>query len=249
MEIPDEALARLKRKLVAYKPSPETISLVRHTPKLFFAGISGAGKDTILHELLKDGGYHLIVSHTTRAPRANNGIMEQDGREYHFIDFAQAEHMLDTGAYIEAKMYSTNIYGTSAAEMKAAHDSGQTAVTDIEVQGVAEYMKMDPNTKIVFLLPPSYDVWQDRFKRRYGGTHNDAVLAERTRTALSELEHALATPYFHLVVNDLLPETLATVKAIAAGSEQPRQSAAAYKAARTIIEELHSQLSAGMTAA
>src|ERR1017187_10625242 len=103
----------LARKLAAYKPAPATAKLVKSTPILLLVGPTGAGKDSLKDKLLATGQYHHIVSHTTRPPRINHGVVEQDGREYHFIDQATAEKMLDNKALIEAKIYSGNLYGTS----------------------------------------------------------------------------------------------------------------------------------------
>src|ERR1039458_2227628 len=87
--------ASLAAKLAAYKPAAATTELIRSTPILLLVGPTGAGKDSLKDKLLATGQYHHIVSHTTRPPRINHGIVEQDGREYHFIDMATAEKMLD----------------------------------------------------------------------------------------------------------------------------------------------------------
>src|SRR2546423_8703826 len=126
----------LARKLSTYSPAASTIELVKSTPILLLVGPTGAGKDSIKEKLLATGRFHHIVSHTTRPPRINHGEVEQDGREYHFIDKATAEKMLDEHALIESKIYSGNLYGTSVAEIQAAHDEGTIAMTDIEVQGL-----------------------------------------------------------------------------------------------------------------
>ncbi|HEY5152503.1 MAG TPA: hypothetical protein VII55_00865, partial [Candidatus Saccharimonadales bacterium] len=138
----DKALAR---KLSAYRPAQSTAELIKKTPILLLVGPTGAGKDSLKDKLLATGDYHHIISHTTRPPRINHGVIEQDGREYHFIDAHKAKKMLDDQALIEAKIYSGNLYGTSVAEIQAAKDEGKIAMTDIEVQGVAEYKTLDPN--------------------------------------------------------------------------------------------------------
>ena len=234
-----EVHARLKQKLEAYQPALATPRLLQDTPILLLVGISGAGKDSIKQELLKSGDYHHIVSHTTRAPRANHGVMEQDGTAYHFISLGEAEKMLDEHAYVEAKMYSGNIYGTSVAEIQAAHDTKKIAVTDMEIQGVAEYMDIDPNIKAVFVLPPSYQVWQERFMKRYGGDVEQGDFKKRMHTAWQELEHALHTPYFHFVVNDSLELAVAEVNRIATDTQIDHTKA---DAARAIAEELASSI-------
>jgi guanylate kinase len=126
--------------------------------------------------------------------------------------------------------------------MQIAHDNSQVAMTDIEVQGVAEYMNMDPRTKVIFVLPPSYDVWHERFTRRYGDAPDIAVTKERVEAALREIEHALSVPYYHFLVNDSLPEAVAEAKTIAEGSEAPQRATHAHEIARKLVVRLKAEL-------
>lgn len=206
----------LRSLLETYSPSAKTVALVRSTPIVLLVGISGAGKDTIKHRLLETNEYHHIVSHTTRAPRENHGVFEQDGVEYHFISKEQAADMIRNGEFVEVKEYSGNIYGTSAAELQKAHDAGRIAVTDIEVQGVAEYKAISDGVIAEFILPPSYDEWQRRLMNRYGDKGPDvADIAKRMDTAIGELEEALAKEYYHFVINEDLDEAVRIVDRIA----------------------------------
>lgn len=204
----------LARKLAAYEPAPAARDLIKQTPILLLVGPTGAGKDSLKDLLLKTGDYHHIVSHTTRKPRINHGILEKDGEDYHFIDKAAAEKMLDNHELIESKIYSGNLYGTSVAEIQAAHDGGKIAMTDIEVQGVAEYKALDPGVMAVFLLPPDFKTWQERLQRRYG----DVVDAEDSRlrieTALRELHELLNTDNYVAVINDDLEQTYNQIQTI-----------------------------------
>lgn len=144
-----------KQKLADYKMPREAIELINGTRIVFLVGISGAGKNTVLRKLINAGEYQYIVSHTTRKPRYNKGIPEKDGTEYHFIDTVAAERMLDKKEFVEAKIYGKNIYGTSIAEIKRARDNNKIAITDVEVQGIAEYKAAAPRVLAVFLLPPT----------------------------------------------------------------------------------------------
>lgn len=192
----------LEQKLANYQPDSSVKKLVQDTPILLLVGPTGAGKDSLKDRLLETGRYHHIISHTTRRPRINHGILEQDGREYHFIDKTTAEKMLDEHGFIEAKTYSGNLYGTSVAEIQAAHDEGKVAMTDIEVQGVAEYKALDPSVMAVFLLPPDFATWQARLQRRYGDVVDAVDSRLRMQTALKELEQLLTTDYYVAVIND-----------------------------------------------
>jgi guanylate kinase len=204
----------LARKLSVYQPAATTAELIKTTPVLLLVGPTGAGKDSLKDKMLKTRGYHHIISHTTRPPRINHGVIEQDGRDYHFIDKATAEKMLDDHALIEAKIYSGNLYGTSVAEIQAAHDEGKIAMTDIEVQGVAEYKTLDPNVMAVFLLPPDFRTWQARLQNRYGDIMDAVDYRMRLQTALEEIEQLLNTDYYVVLINDDLDATFKRIQSI-----------------------------------
>ncbi|HSW37762.1 MAG TPA: hypothetical protein VLG37_05360 [Candidatus Saccharimonadales bacterium] len=235
---------KLIQKIVSYQPSASTIALIQQTPIIFLVGISGAGKDSIKQKLLETGKYHHIVSHTTRQPRLNRGVMEEDGSEYHFIDLAEAEKMLNDGAFVEAKMYSGNLYGTSVAEIQKAKDEGKIALTDIEVQGVAAYKALAPSVKAAFILPPSYEVWQERLRKRYGGTINPADYHRRMQTATLELGQLLTTDYYKCFINNSLDKAVAEIDRFATtGDRDPTQEAKARALAKKLVEETQTELS------
>ncbi|HEY4160895.1 MAG TPA: hypothetical protein VGM08_02420 [Candidatus Saccharimonadales bacterium] len=223
-----------------YKISPGATELVRQTRIVLLVGISGAGKDTIKHKLLETGKYHHIVSHTTRPMRENSGVMEKDGVEYHFVDKEQAADMLRRGEFIEANLYSGNVYGTSVAEIQKAHDEEKVAVTDLEVQGVAEYKAISPTVIAIFVLPPNYEEWQRRLRSRYGEKGADpADLAKRMHTAIGELQEALDKPYYHYIVNEDLDEAVKAVDSIARHHDEFTQIDRSYRVwAERLLEDL-----------
>lgn len=232
----DDSLAH---KLSDYQPTEVTKELVKNTPILVLVGPTGAGKDSLKDKLLDTGKFHHIISHTTRKPRINHGVIEQDGVEYHFIDKQTAEKMIDDKALIEAKVYSGNLYGTSVAEIQAAHDEGKIAMTDIEVQGVAEYKALDPSVMAVFLLPPNFDEWQERLMKRYGDVMDIADARLRMQTALDELDQLLTTDYYVAVINDDLETAFEQIQTVVNSDdhttpEEPKARAVANKLAEDI---------------
>lgn len=233
-----QLIAQLQQKIDNYHLRPQTMELVRQTPIVLLVGVTGAGKDTIKQALLKDSAYHHIVSHTTRQMRENKGVMEHDGIEYHFIDIPTAITMLDNSGFIEAKMYSDNLYGTSVGEIQLAHDEGKIAITDIEVRGVEEFHAISPEMRPIFILPPSFDIWQQRLLSRYDGEPDPDDFARRLRTAKLEIEFVLATEYFYVVVNDDLQTAIAQVDSIARGADVPHRSAQAEGIMRDILARL-----------
>lgn len=213
--------SELKKIVDQYQPSDNALDFIQHMTLVFLVGISGAGKNTIKTRLIESGEYYDLVTYTTRKPRKNHGVLEVNHKDYHFIDFDQARKMLKNKQYIEAKCYNDNIYGTTISEFEKAASQKKIPVADIDVRGVDEFRKITPSTmKPIFLLPPSFEVWEQRFKVRYEGYVGEGEFRARLSAAIQEIEHVISQDYYHIVVNDDLDDTVEQVKAIAKGQSQ-----------------------------
>ena len=235
-------MMNLQSKIDGYQMSSEAAELVRKTKLLLIAGVVGGGKNTVINELLKGSEYHQIVSHTTRPPRNNHGVMEMDGTDYHFVTLAEAEKLVEEKAFVEVKYVHGNVYGTSVAELRAAHDEDMIAVTDIDIMGVVEYLDIKPDTHAIFLLPPSVETWLARLERRYGSleNHHDEI-EKRLRTAYDEIKFIQQDDRFILVVNDDLETTVERIEQIVAG-ERDHTSEFALTIAEHLLEYISHRL-------
>ncbi|UTX51486.1 guanylate kinase [Candidatus Saccharibacteria bacterium TM7i] len=198
-----------------YRTPKEAVQVVKKTKIALLVGISGAGKDTVKKGLLARPGFGEIISHTTRAPRENNGILEKDGVDYHFITTHTAYDMLERGDFIEAKMVHGTVYGTSTEDVLRASTHG-VAITDLDVQGVAEYKDVSEDVVAIFIIPPSYEEWIRRLRRRY--TTEEEFMHEwpkRRDSAIAELRRALEVPYYHCVINDEIDRAVEVAAEIA----------------------------------
>jgi guanylate kinase len=235
MELDD----RLRQKVAAYKPSPDALKPIRRAPLLLLVGISGAGKDAVIEHLRANypNEYAPIVSHVTRPPRP----YEKEGVHYHFIDFTAAEKMLDTKGYIESDVYAENIYGTSIAEVERIYKDGKIGTTDITIRGADNYIGLGLNAKAVFLLPPSYDIWRQRYDRRADNIQT-IDRRRRLRTALREIKHALEVPHYYIVINDKLEDTAELVNRIAHNEPVEPHYHKAVEIAEEMIERINTEL-------
>jgi len=232
----------IESAIKAYTPSDATINLVRQANFLLIAGVVSAGKDTVITELVKDDRYRRIVSHTTRAPRENHGLLEVNGEDYHFVSPEEAAQLVEKKAFVEVKYVHGNIYGTSAAELQRITDSGKIATTDIDIQGVVEYLELKQDTKAIFLLPPSVDTWLARLEKRYGSSERHAgEIATRFKTAYEEVQFIKSDPRFILVINDDLATTVDRVQKIMDG-ERSQTSEFAQAVTNHLLEFLQSKI-------
>ena len=108
------------------------------------SGFSGAGKGTIVHELVDRYGYAVSISATTRDPRAG----EQDGVHYFFKTKEEFEQMIADGALIEYASYVDNYYGTPKDYVMQKLEQGIDVILEIEMQGALKVKERFPEKTI-----------------------------------------------------------------------------------------------------
>lgn len=240
-----ELHANLIRKVTSYKASPAVLDAIRDVPLLFAVGITAAGKNALLHRLLElhPDDYALMVSHTSRAPRLNHGIMERDGIEYYFVDNAAIEQMLEDHLFIEAQViHNAWVSGSTVKEVQRIRAMNRIAVTDIDVQGIDVYVQLGLNVKPVFILPPSFEIWMQRLMGRYEGKPHQHDLALRLQSAVREIEHAIAADHFYIVINDDLDDAVSVVHDIACGEAVDPHYHKAMATAETLLARIREEL-------
>lgn len=234
----DDTMSLLK----SYKPSTKAVEQLRRKKLVIFAGITSAGKNTIMNELLKSGEYHDIVTSTTRAPRENDGVMEKDGVDYHFLSTEEALEKLKNGEYLEVAPVHGHINGVLASEIAFAEREGKTPIVDVDVQGVTTFKNLSDNVVAIFVVPPSFEEWVKRMRKRYP---SEAAFHEawppRRKSAIMELEEALSKPYYHFIVNEKLDEAVSAAESIARKSDEFNQIDKSFHVwAQQILTELKS---------
>jgi guanylate kinase len=160
---------------------------------------SGAGKTTLIQALVAGGfadlgGLSFSVSHTTRKPRQG----EIDGRDYHFVDRAAFEAMVEADAFLEKAKVHDNFYGTSREEVLPRLERGIDVLLDIDVQGAEQVMVRCPQAHGIFVLPPSYEDLERRLRRR--ALDDDPTIAKRLAVSLAEIKRY--DQYHYVIIND-----------------------------------------------
>jgi guanylate kinase len=172
---------------------------------------SGSGKSTLVAQVRSlVEGLEFSVSYTTRASRGS----ETDGREYHFTDRATFESMVAKGEFLEWAEVFGNYYGTAVSALEHARDAGKDLLLDIDVQGAMQMMERLPEAVSIFILPPSPEVLEMRLRNRSEAEHmtSEEVIERRLQQARSELERLW--DYKYALVNDVLDQATAEMRAI-----------------------------------
>ncbi len=171
------------------------------------AAPSGTGKTTLCRRILEeDAGLTISVSHTTRPPRTG----EADGVDYHFVDEEAFLELVREEGFLEHAEYNGHNYGTSWRAIEAPLDEGRDVVLEIEVQGAEQVRERMSDAILIFLLPPSLVVLEERLRGRQ--TDSDAVIAKRL--ALVDRELAAAKHFDFAIVNDDLELAVRQVRGV-----------------------------------
>lgn len=171
------------------------------------SGFSGAGKGTIMRELLKRyEQYALSVSATTRAPREG----EEEGKDYFFKTREAFERMIADDELVEYACYVNHYYGTPRAYVEETLSRGRDVILEIEIQGAHKVKQQYPDALTLFVMTP--DAEELRYRLESRGTETPEVIEKRMQRAAKEAMGI--EKYEYIVVNDNLEKCVDEVHRI-----------------------------------
>jgi len=170
------------------------------------SGPSGAGKGTIVKQLIQEDTYALSISATTRQPR----IGEAHGREYFFTTREDFEKLRDDDNLLEHTIYLGHYYGTPFKYVKEQIANSNVVILEIEVDGALQVKEKFPDAVLIFITPPSLEELEHRLVER--GTEDAATIKSRLEKAKMEMQ--LTDRYDYIVVNDIVDLAVEKINAI-----------------------------------
>jgi guanylate kinase len=177
-------------------------------PVFVITGTSGAGKGTLVRELLERvPELELAVSATTREQRPG----EKDGREYWFLSHEEFADRLERGEFLEHIDFPWGQRsGTLWSELDRIAAAGRAPLLELETYGALVVRDEVPGSVTIFVKAPTFDELERRLRER--ATESAGEIGERLELARRQLDQE--SEFQHVVVNDDLERATAELVAI-----------------------------------
>ena len=179
---------------------------------VIFSAPSGAGKTTIVHEMLKVKEFNLAfsISATSRKPREG----EKDGVDYYFLSTGEFKRKIKENQFIEwVEVYKDQFYGTLRSEVERLFKLGKNVVFDVDVIGGISIKREYPDQSLsIFVMPPSIEELKNRLLKR--GTETEESIKKRLERAKFEI--SLSDKFDVIIVNDDLQKAIQQTRKVLA---------------------------------
>ena len=173
---------------------------------IILSGVSGAGKNTVINRLLKEGDNRfLIKSATTRKPRG--GGLDNN---YEFMSDEEFDRREKNGEFFETINAHAHKYGTQFKELEKVIANPQNIyLKDIEVVGTQKLVSYlaDKTKVLTIFLDASDDILKDRLLKR-GENEETANL----RLSRAKMERTFKDKYDMVIENVDLEDTLKKIR-------------------------------------
>jgi guanylate kinase len=190
------------------------VEVTRTPAVLVVTGPSGAGKGTLIRELVEQvPEIEATVSATTRERRRG----EEDGREYWFLTDADFLERVARGEFLEhVEFVSGHRYGTLRSELARIAANGHVPLLELETEGALRVKHEVPGAVTIF-ISARVDELERRLRER--ATESAGEIGERIELARKQLEQA--GEFDHVIENDDLERAVAELTDLVRGLLSP----------------------------
>jgi guanylate kinase len=177
-------------------------------------GPSGAGKGTLIRELLKRvPELEVTVSATTRDRRPG----EVDGHDYWFLTPEEFLARIEAGEFLEHVPYvSGHRYGTLRSELERIRAKGRIPLLELETKGALQ-VKHDVGGAVTVFISAPVEELERRLRER--ATESSGEIGERIALAREQL--AQAADFDYVIENDDLDRALEELTELVRGLAAP----------------------------
>ena len=168
---------------------------------------SGAGKTTIVKEILKEFPDIIFsISATTRPKRPS----EQNGVEYYFLTEEEFKKKIEKDEFIEWEKFYDYYYGTLKTFISDNIQAGKAVLFELDVKGALTIKRLYPYAHLIYISPPSFDELVNRLRQR--NTENESDFIKRIERAKMEL--SLKDQFDYVIENHDLQTAIKEAKSL-----------------------------------
>ncbi|MCF8348305.1 MAG: guanylate kinase [Bacteroidales bacterium] len=173
---------------------------------IVFSAPSGAGKTTIVREVMKVvPNLSFSVSATSRSPR----VGEVEGLDYYFLSVEDFKLRIKQNAFVEwEEVYPDRFYGTLKMEVERIRNEGRNVLFDVDVLGGLNIKKLFGTEALaLFIAPPTIDELRSRLITRASDTTEDIEI----RLKKAAYEMSFSNQFDEVIINHDLQKAVKEV--------------------------------------
>lgn len=181
------------------------LKLLQMNKIIIFSAPSGAGKTTIVKELLKL--QELALSFSISACSRKKREHETHGVDYYFLSADEFKTKIANNEFVEwQEVYTDSFYGTLKSEIDRIFSAGCNVLFDVDVYGGMNLKKIFGSQALsIFVQPPSIEELENRLRNRK--TETEETIAKRIAKAKEEMSQA--QNFDKILINDNLEVAVA----------------------------------------
>lgn len=174
---------------------------------IVFSAPSGAGKTTIVKQILKDFPQIIFsISATTRPKRE----IETDGVEYFFLSEAEFKEKIENDDFVEWEKFYDYYYGTYKSFIEGNIESGKPVLLELDVKGALTIKRLYPYAHLVYISPPSFEELVNRLRQRKTESESDFL----KRIDRAKMELSLKDQFDYVIENRELDTAIKKAKSL-----------------------------------